>query len=62
MNSAKAYSLFIHGLNLQLCQLAGTLVSLGDLKDVIEVVKKAIVFGEEKGGTGQKSEQSKQKR
>ena len=33
----------MHGLNLQLCQLIGTLVTLGNLDEVIEVVKKATV-------------------
>ena len=41
----------MHGLNPQLCQLAGTMVTSGNLEEVIEIVKKAIVYGEEKGGS-----------
>ena len=40
MNSAEAYSLFMHGLNPQLRQLAGTMVTSGNLEEVIEIVKK----------------------
>ena len=45
MNLAKAYSLFMHGLNPQLRQLAGTMVISGDLEEVIEIVKKVMVYG-----------------
>ena len=40
--------MFMHGLDPQLRQLAGTLVTSGDLDEVIEVVKKATVYGEDK--------------
>ena len=55
MNLAEAYSLFMHGLNPQLCHLVGTLVSSGDLEEVIEVVKKATVYGEDKSNGGSQS-------
>ena len=42
--------MFMHGLNPQLRQLAGTMVVSGNLEEVIEIVKKAIVYGEEKSG------------
>ena len=51
MNSAEAYSLFIHGLNPQLCQLIRTMVTSRNLEEVIEIVKKATVYGEDKGGS-----------
>ena len=35
------------------CQLAGTMVTSGNLEEVIEIVKKATVYGEEKGGSSQ---------
>ena len=53
MNSAEAYNLFMHGLNPQLHQLAGTMFTSGNLEEVIEIVKKATVYGEEKGGSSQ---------
>ena len=62
MNSAEAYSLFIHGLNPQLPQLAGTMVTSGNLEEVIEIVEKATVYGEEKGGSSQIKTGNKQKR
>ena len=62
MNSAEAYSLFMHGLNPQLRQLAGAMVASGNLEEVIEIVKKAIVYGEEKGGSPQIKTENKQKR
>ena len=62
MNSAEAYSLFMHGLNPQLRQLAGTMVTSGNLEEVIEIVKKAMVYGEEKGGSSQGKIENKQKR
>ena len=61
MNSAKAYSLFMHGLDPQLCQLAGTLVTSGDLDEVIEVVKKATIYGEDKKTSSQSKGENKQK-
>ena len=51
MNLVEASSLFMHGLNLQLRQLARTMVTLGNLEEVIELVKKAMVYGEDKGGS-----------
>ena len=48
MNSVEAYSLFKHGLDPQLHQLVGTLVTSGDLDGVIEVVKKATIYGKDK--------------
>ena len=62
MNLGEAYSLFMHGLNSQLCQLVGTMVTSSNLADVIEIVKKAIVYGEEKGGSPQIKTENKQKR
>ena len=53
MNSVEAGSLFMHGVNPQLCQLAKTMVILRDLEEVIEIVKKALVYGEDKGGSSQ---------
>ena len=53
MNLAEAYNLFMHGLNPQLCQLVGTMVISGNLEEVIEIVKKATVYGEEKSGSPQ---------
>ena len=61
MNSAEAYSLFMHGLDLQLRQLAGTLVTSGDLDEVIEVVKKVTVYGEDKKTSSQSKGENKQK-
>ena len=43
--------MFMHGLNPQLRQLAGTMVVSGNLEEVIEIVKKATVYGEEKSGS-----------
>ena len=62
MNLAEAYSLFMHGLNPQLRQLAGTMVTSGNLKEVIELVKKATVYGEDKDGSSQLKSENKQKR
>ena len=63
MNSAEAYSLFMHGLNPQLRQLARTMVTSGNLEEVIQLVKKATVYGEDKGGFSQtKMRKKKQKR
>ena len=62
MNSAEAYSLFMHGLNPQLRQLAGTMVTSGNLEEVIEIVKKVMVYGKEKGGSSQVKTENKQKR
>ena len=53
MSLAEDYNLFMHGLNPQLCQLAGTMVILGDLEEVIEIIKKATVKGEDKDGSSQ---------
>ena len=61
MNSVEAYSLFMHGLDPQLCQLAGTLATSGDLDEVIEVVKKATVYGEDKKTSSQSKGENKQK-
>ena len=38
----------MHGLSPQLRELVGTMVTSGNLEEVIEIVKKAIVYGEEK--------------
>ena len=62
MSLAEAYSLFIHGLNPQLRQLAGTMVTSGNLDEVIEIVKKAMVYGEDKGESSQQKPENKQKR
>ena len=62
MNSAKAYSLFMHGLNPQLHRFAGTIIPLGNLEEVIELVKKVIVYSEDKGGSSQTKIENKQKR
>ena len=62
MNSAKAYSLLMHGLNPQLRKLAGTMVTSRNLEEVIEIVKKAIVYGGDKGGSSQEKPENKQKR
>ena len=62
MNSVEAYSLFMHGLNPQLRQLAGTMVTSGNLEEVIAIVKKATVYGEEKDGSSQGKTENKQKR
>ena len=61
MNLAEAYSLFMHGLNPQLCQLAGTMVTSSNLEEVIEIMKKATVYGTEKGGSSQGKTENKQK-
>ena len=53
--------MFMHGLNPQLCQLAGTMIASRNLEEVIEIVKKAIVYGEEKGGAPQIKTENKQK-
>ena len=45
MNSAEAYNLFMHGLNPQLHQIVGTMVTSGNLEEVIAIVKKAMVYG-----------------
>ena len=50
MNLVDAYSLFMYGLNSQLHQLAGTMVTSGNLEEVIDIMKKAMVYGEGKGG------------
>ena len=62
MNSADAYSLFMHGLNPQLRQLARTMVTSGNLEEVIELVKKATIYGKDKGGSSQVKTENKQKR
>ena len=41
--SAEVYCLFVHGLNPQLRQILGTLVSSGDVEEVVEVVTKVTV-------------------
>ena len=50
MNLAEAYSLFMHGLNPQLCLLASILVHSGDLDEVVEEVEKVMVYSENKSG------------
>ena len=62
MNSAEAYNLFMHGLNPQLRQLPGTMVTLGNLEEVIKTMKKATMYDEEKGGSPQIKTENKQKR
>ena len=61
MNLAKAYNLFMHNLNSQLCQLASALVTIGDLDELIKVVKKATMYGEGKGSSPQSKIENKQK-
>ena len=61
MNSGEAYSLFVHGFNPQLRQLTGTMVTSGNLEEVIEIVTKATVYGKEKGGSSQGKIENKQK-
>ena len=53
MKLAETCSLFMHALNLQLHQVVGTMVISWDLEEVIEIVKKATVYGEDKGSTSQ---------
>ena len=62
MNSAEACNLFMHGLNPQLHQLVGTIVTLGNLEEVIEIMKKAMVYGKDKGRSPQVKTEKKQKR
>ena len=62
MNSAEPYSLFMHGLNPQLRQLAETMVTSGNLEEVIELVKKAMVYVDDKGGSSEMKTENKQKR
>ena len=62
MNLAEAYSLSLHGLNPQLHQIAGTMVTSRSLEEVIELVKKATMYGEEKSGSPQAKTENKQKR
>ena len=62
MNSAEVYSLFMHGFNPQLHQLARTMVASGDLEEVIKIVKKAMVYGKDKGRSSQGKTENKQKR
>ena len=50
----------MHGLNPQLCQLAGTMVTSDNLEEVIELVKKMMVYGEDKGGSSQTKTENKQ--
>ena len=45
--------MFMHMLNPQLRQVARTMVISGDLEEVIEIVKKATVYGEDKSGSSQ---------
>ena len=61
MNSAEVYNFFIHGLNPQLCQLVGTMVTSGNVEEVIELVKKATMYGKDKGRTSQQKTENKQK-
>ena len=50
----------MHGLNPQLHQLVGTMVTLGNLEEVVELVKKATVYRKDKGGFSQTINESKQ--
>ena len=59
MNSAETYNLFMHGLDPQLHQLARTLVTFGDLDEVIEVVKKITVYKEDKKTNSQSKGENK---
>ena len=61
MNSAQAYSIFMHGLAPQLYQRPGTLVISRDLDEVVEVVEKATVYGEDKKMNSQSKGENKQK-
>ena len=61
MNSVEASSLLMHGLNPQMHQLVGTMVTSGNLEEVIELVKKATVYSEDKGGSSQTKTENKQK-
>ena len=61
MNLVEGCNLFMHELNLQLCQLARTMVMSGNLEEVIEIVKKAIFHGEDKHGSSQAKTKNKQK-
>ena len=61
MNLAEPYSLFMHGLNPQLHQLARTMVVSGNLEEVIEIVKKVTMYGEETSGLPQGKTENKQK-
>ena len=49
------------GLNPQLRQLVGTIVTSGNLEEIIELVKKAMVYGEDKGGSSEAKTKNKQK-
>ena len=62
MNSVEASSLFMHGLNPQLRQLAGTMVTSRNLEGIIELVKKVTVYGKDEGGSSQTKTKNKQKR
>ena len=61
MNLVEAYNLFMHGLNPQFCQLAGTMITSGNLEEVIEIMKKVTVYDEDKGGSSQGKTENKQK-
>ena len=54
--------MFMHGLNPQLHQLVETMVISGDLEEVIEIMKKAIVYSEDKGGSSQTKTENTPKR
>ena len=60
MNSAETYGLFMHGLDPQLRQLARTMVTSDNLEEVIEIMKKETVNGEEKSGSSQGKSENKQ--
>ena len=63
MNLVEAYNLFMHRLNPHLRQLAGKMVTSGNLEELIELVKIAMVYGEDKGGSSQmKTETNKNDR
>ena len=49
------------GLHPQLRQFVGTLITSGNLDEVIEVVKKATMYGEDKGSNSQTKTENKQK-
>ena len=51
MNSVEAYNLFMHGLNVYLNQLGGTLGPFWGQEQVIELVNKVTIYGEDKRGS-----------
>ena len=61
MSSVEAYNMFMDGLDPQLHQLNGTVVTSRGLDEAIEVVKMAMVYGEDKKKIPQSKTQNKQK-